>query len=169
MCRSEITADQFFAETGDAYLALVHLDNGVDEAVAKISGVASGSSSQLIDDLLIGGDSWRERMTGLVMASLRGIEEHYDSLIKGFLRTGGISLVPMAAAISVAVRDRNCLYDPLAIDSLDRSSWDGETGFAVGWLHHTIGIGAAPDRNRGPNHGQDFAKHRDFYATFSSP
>jgi len=162
-----MTANELFAETGDAYLTLVHLENGVEDDVATISSVSETCSSQLIDQLLRDGDSWRERLTGLVIASIRDIKEYYDSLLCGFQRTGGISIVPMSAAISVAVRDRECKYDPQMTESLDRDSWDGEIGFALDWLHHTIGMGDAPERTVGPNYGQEFNKHLEFYTTLN--
>jgi hypothetical protein len=164
---NQMTADELFAQTGGAYLSLIHLEDGVDEAVARISSCCGTSSSQLIDQLLRDGDSWRERLTGLVMASTRGIKQHYDSLICGFQQTGCISIVPMSALISVAVRDRECKYDPSMTNSLDRDAWDGEIGFALDWLHHTIGRGDAPDRRTGPNYGQDFNKQLDFYTTLN--
>jgi hypothetical protein len=160
-----MTADQLFAETGDAYLVLIHLESDVDEAVSRISLATATCPSELVDQLLRDGPSWRERLLGLVMASLQGISEHYDTALDAFHRTGGMSIVPISAALSVAIRDYGCNYTPEMTGSLDRNAWDGEIGFALDCLHHAIGIAAAPDRMLGPNYGQDFAKHLDFYTT----
>ncbi|EMB13464.1 hypothetical protein [Rhodopirellula europaea] len=156
-----------FIEIGDAYLQLVHLDAGIDEAVARIQRAAESLTTESISELLRDGDSWRERMVGLVLASHNGIQKHSQDLIAALQNTGGISIVPIYAATSIAVRDFACPYDRKISDSLDRDAWDGEIGFAIDWLHYTIGIGDTPGKAMGPNYGQDFAKHRSFYAKLS--
>jgi hypothetical protein len=138
-----MTAETLFDEVDGPYLALIHLEYDVDEAVARISQAGQHCQCHEIDQLLRDGSSWRQRLTGLVMASIHGIEEHYDSLLGGFQKTGGISIVPMSAAISVAVRDRDCKYD--------------------------LGMSDSPECTRGPNYGQDFAKHLNFYTTLYGP
>ena len=137
-------------------MSLLHLEDGVDDAVTTITRSFANCSPTDIDQLLINGPSWRERITGLVAASSQDIARHYASLITGFQKTGGISIVPISAAISVAVRDCNCDYKREMTDMLDRHAWDGEIGFALDWLHYTIGDAAAPDRQLGPNYGQSF-------------
>ena len=169
MALREMTEAELFAETGDAYLALIHLEHGVPEAMARISGCADRISDHLIHKLLRDGDSWRERLLGLAVAMIRGIDQFYDSLVASLHRTGGISIVPICAALAVAVRDRGCKYDTAMTATLDRERWDGEVGFAVDWFHYTIGIGNVPDELTGPNYGQDFARHLDFYAMLNQP
>lgn len=164
-----MTEAELLAETGDAYSSLIHLADGAQDAITRISACADKISNQLIHELLRDGDSWRERLLGLVIATMRGIDQFYDSLIVSLQKTGGISIVPICAALAVAVRDHSCEYNVAMTATLDRDQWDGEIGYAVDWFHHTIGIGDAPNESLGPNYGQDFATHLAFYETLNKP
>lgn len=154
--------------TGDAYCSLIHLREAVDESLAKISVCARRVSDSLIDQLLQNGDSWRERLLGLVFGAMRGIDQFYDSLLVSLHRTGTISIVPNFAALAVAVRDCGCRYDRQMTALLDRDRWDGEIGFALDWFHYSIGIGDIPRESRGPNYGQDYTRHLIFYANLNA-
>ena len=169
MALETMTEAELFAETGDAYSSLIHLADGVEEAITRISACADKTSNRLIHELLRDGDSWRERLLGLVMATMRGVDEFYDSLIVSLHRTDGISIVPICAALAVAVRDRGCEYNVAMTATLDRDQWDGEVGYAVDWFRHTIGMCDAPKESMGPNYGQDFATHLAFYETLNKP
>ncbi len=160
-----VTVEEFLAETRDSYLPLIHLVDGVEEAVATIAASEHRASRALIEELLCDGDSWRERLLGLVAASLRGVGQFYDQLIVCMYRTRGLSIVPTCAALSVAVRDHGCNYETSMTATLDRELFDGEIGFALDWLHHAIGIREMPRIMQGPNSGQVFPTHLDFYAS----
>jgi len=154
---------ELLAVTGNAYDAFIHLRDAVDESLAKISACARRVSDSLIAQLLQEGDSWRERLLGLVLGAMRGIDRFYNSLIVSLHKTGGITIVPISAALAVAVRDCGCQYDRILTASLDRDRWDGEIGFALDWFHHSIGISDSPQESVGPNYGQDYSKHLSFY------
>ena len=162
-----MNADDIFKTTGEAYLSLIHLEDGLEESVSTITRSCANCPAGIIDELIIDGSSWRELVTGLVMASVQGVKNHYTSLLTGLENSGGISIIPISALISIAVRDFDCQYDRSMTDSLDRHAWDGEIGFALDWLHHTIGITARPDCGIGPNYGQSFTKHLQFYANLN--
>jgi len=169
MALEAMTEAELFADTGDAYLTLIHLEDRVEEAIARISVCADKTSNDLIHELLRNGDSWRERLLGLAIATMRGIDQFYDSLIASLHKTGGISIVPICAALAVAVRDRGCRYNAKMTATLDRNQWDGEIGYALDWFHHAIGISDSPNELIGPNHGQNFARHLAFYSTLNQP
>ena len=154
---------ELFVATGDAYSSFIHLHDAVDESLTRISTCAASVSDSMIDQLLQDGESWRERLLGLVLGAMRGIDQFFDSLLIGLHKTGGISIVPLSAALAVAVRDCGCEYDRTMTASLDRDRWDGEIEFALDWFHYSIGIGDAPQQSVGPNYGQDYSKHLDFY------
>ena len=160
-----MNADELFQSTGDAYLALIHLENHVGDAVQKISRACANCPRDLIDQLLLDSPSWRGRNLGLAMATIRGLDQHYNSLIAALIKSGGMSIVPLAAGISVAVRDCGCTYSPNMTEALNRTAWDGEIGFALDWLHFTIGLAGAvkPEFADGPNYGQAFITHLEFY------
>ena len=158
-----MTERELLAATGDACSSFIHLHDAVQESLARISACEDRVSDSLIEHLLQDGDSWRERLLGLVLGTTRGIHQFYDSLIIGLHKTGGISIVPICAALAVAVRDCGCEYDRTMTASLDRDRWDGEIGFAMDWFHYSISIGDAPQESVGPNYGQDYSKHLDFY------
>lgn len=159
---------ELLAVTGNAYYAFIHLREAVDKSLAKISACARRVSDSLIAKLLQDGDSWRERLLGLVLGAMRGIDQFYDSLIVSLHKTGGITIVPISAALAVAVRDCGCRYDRQMTASLDRDRWDGEIGFALDWFHYSIGIGDIPSESRGPNYGQDYTRHLIFYANLNA-
>jgi hypothetical protein len=156
-------ADRVFDEIGGAYTTLIHLEPGADQAVAAISRCSESCSYQLVHQLLVEGPSWRERLIGLVVASLHGLDDYSESLLHGFKRSGGIGIVPLSAALAVAIQDGGCAYTHEMTDDLDRGKWDGEVGFALDWLHHTGGMGEPPSETCGPNYGQDFPRQFDFY------
>jgi len=158
-----MTDRELFAATRDAYLSFIHLQDAVDESLSKISMYSAKVSDSLIDQLLRDGDSWRERLLGLVLGAMRGLDQFYESLVISLHKTGGISIVPISAALAVAVRDCGCRYDLTKTASLDRDRWDGEVGFAIDWLHYSINMGDAPLQSVGPNYGQNFCNHLDFY------
>ena len=158
---------ELLTRTGDAYCAFIHPREAVDESLATISACAHRVSDSSIHQLLQDGESWRERLLGLVLGAMRGIDPFYDSLIISLHKTEGISLVPISAALAVAVRDCGCKYDRKMTASLDRDRWDGEIGFALDWFHHSIGIGDIPRESHGPNYGQDYNSHLIFYANLN--
>lgn len=162
-----MTEEQLFAKTEGAYLSLIHLESGIEEATGKISACAGSVSIRLINQLLRDGDSWRERLFGLVLASMRGANQFFDSLICSLHKSGGLSIVPICAALAVAVRDSGCKYEPSMTEALDRESFDGEMGFALDWFHYTIGIGPIPKESCGPNYGQSFETQLKFYASLN--
>ena len=163
LTRCEMTERELLATIEDAYTSFIHLDDGVEAAIAKVADCENKVSNSLIDNLLKDGESWRERLLGLVLGATRGIDQFYDSLIAGLHKSGGISIVPSCACLAVAVRDRGCVYCREMTASLDRDRWDGEIGFAMDWFHYSIGIGDAPRESIGPNYGQDYSKHLEFY------
>jgi hypothetical protein len=169
MAFESMTEAKLFAETGDAYSSLIHLEEGVEETITRISACSDKTSNQLIHKLLRDGDSWRERLLGLALGTIRGIDQFYDSLMVSLHRSGGISIVPICAALAVAVRDRGCEYDARMTETLNRDLWDGEIGYALDWFHHAIGIGDAPEELIGPNYGQEFARHLAFYSMLNQP
>lgn len=168
MALRDMTESELFTEIGDTYLTLVHLEQGVEQMITRISNCADRISDELIHELLRGVDSWREQLPGLVVATMRGVDQFYDSLIGHLHKSGQVSLVPMSAALAVAVRDRGCKYNTDMTATLDRTSWNGEVGFALDWFHYTIGISNLPDQRTGPNYGQDFSSHLDFYAMLNN-
>ena len=163
-----MSSDELFREIGNGYLSLIHLNDDLGDVVATLTRLADTWPRERVGELLRDGDSWRERLPALVMASRQGLARHYDSLLHALHNSGGISLVPLAAAIAVAVRDFGCPYDPNLTRSLDRNAWDGEIGFALDWLHYTIGMGDVPERALGPNYGQEFAAHLKFYTELAA-
>lgn len=169
MMQHEMTVEELLAATGDAYLALVHLEEGVADAIPRISACRDRVSDALIDELLCAELSWRERLLGVSLASMRGADQFFDSLVTSLYRPRGIAIVPTAAALAVAVLDLNCTYNPASTASLDRDAWDGELGFALDWLHFRIGVGNAPATALGPNFGQDFNAHFEYYRQLGTP
>jgi len=158
-----MTEAELFTETAGAYLTLIHLGEGTTDAVATILACDDRVSEELIA-ALVTGQSWRERLVGLVLACHRGLPRFYDDLLRGLCDIRGISTIPTAAVLSIAIADFGCAYTESMTASLDRTVFDGEVGFALDHLHHAIGKGAAPAEEKGPNFGQSFADHRAFYA-----
>lgn len=160
-----MTVEELFAETGNAYNSLIHLDDGVEDAVSLISKCAPHCSQSFIAELIHAGDSWRERLPGLVLARITGLQSYGENLVRGLMEPRGTSIVPTAALLTVAVRDFGYSCEPSMLDSLDRAAWYGEIGFAIDWLHYETGIGQKPLDFSGPNFGQSFRLHFLFYST----
>jgi hypothetical protein len=158
-----VTEEELFAETGEAYLYLVHLEDDVDGELARIKACEPLVSNSLIRSLLVQGESWRERLLALVLACLRGVDVFGESLVHCLENSGGISIVPTCAVLTVAVRDFGWNYKPEMIANLNRSNWDGEFGFGLDHFHHEIGLTKRPETEYGPNFGQSFGRHLAFY------
>lgn len=150
--------------SGGIFLHVANFDGVLsDMAKSNMADWSQQISDHMVGELLRDGPSWRERLTALTLASMRGFRGHFDSAIQGFHNSGGMSIVPLAAAISVAIRDGDCRYTPKMTHSIDRSHRSGEFGFAIDWLHFTIGNGKRPGETKGPDFGQDFEDYVRFY------
>ena len=158
-----MTEQQLLDKVGDAYLPLIHLGEGLDDATAAIIATASDASDNLIWDLIAAGDSWRERLIGLVLACHRGIATFGDAMLTSLGNPRGISIVPTCAALVVAVRQEGYEYHQDQTAGLDRSSFDGEVGYALVNLHAFLGLCGQRGGGAGPNYGQLFTAHVSFY------
>jgi len=158
-----MTEDEVLAHAGKAYLALIHLEGGAQEAAGVILACEGEVADAVVSGLLVGA-SWRERLIGLVLACGRGLVPFCDDLLSAMRDLRGISIVPTTAALSVGIADLGYEYSPDQTSTLDRDAFDGEVGFALDHLHHVIGKGEPPAESSGPNYGQVFKDHRAFYA-----
>ena len=120
-----MTERELLAATGDAYSSFIHLHDAVQESLARISACADRVSDSLIDQLLQDGDSWRERLLGLVLGTTRGIDQFYDSLIIGLHKTGGNLYLETArsGAVSTGSPGSNGL-GPIVSHALEHSNVD---------------------------------------------
>jgi hypothetical protein len=161
-----MTEGEFFERTKSAYMSFIHLEYNVSESLASIYDCEPSISNDLIRKLVLG-ESWRERLLGLVLASKRGYPHFYNDMLASLHDVRGISTVPMSAVLSIAVKEMGCKYTADMTSTLDPTAMDGEIGFALDHLHHAIGLGPKPLQLRGPNYGQPFAIHRAFYLDLS--
>ncbi|PCJ56842.1 MAG: hypothetical protein COA79_17970 [Planctomycetota bacterium] len=159
--------DEIFNLIGDAYLSLIHLGDGVDEDANKILNLSSGVDNNVISKLLCG-QSWRERLVGLVLATDRGPDQFFKSLTESLFDIRGISIIPTCAVMSIAVTSFGFKYKPNVLSDLDRSIFDGELGTAIDHFHFAIGDGKEPSITHGENYGQEFENHKAFYLKLSA-
>ena len=156
-----MTEDEFFVRARGAYLKLIHLG---DPRPAKktIIALASECDDQLTVALLTG-DSWRERLYGLVLACHKGIAPFFPDVVRSILDARGISLVPTASVISIAIRDFDCPYPEEQFADANRSAFDGEFGWCIEYIRYDLGMAGRPSRRSGPNYGHSYDAHREFY------
>ncbi|MBE7467366.1 MAG: hypothetical protein HS116_28165 [Planctomycetes bacterium] len=160
---NELTEQQLLNQVQNAYLPLIHLDEGVEVATTIIVKLAPLTPDQLIRNLIATGASWRERLIGLVLATQRGIAAFADAMIVSLNDPRGISIVPTCAALAVAVKHFGYKYSPDRTSALDRSLFDGELGYALDCLHAYLGLSKSSSQDKGPNYGQEFSQHVCFY------
>ncbi|MDF1660707.1 MAG: hypothetical protein P1V97_02990 [Planctomycetota bacterium] len=163
---AEMTGAEFYGYTKIAYLSFIHLHD-VTESLNLILDCVPRVSDILIREMLLG-SSWRERLYGLVLAGLRDYPPFFSEMHMSLRDVRGLSTVPTAAALSVAITDFDCPYDPAMTMTIGREILDGELGFALDQLHFSIGIGPKPELSKGPNDGQSFDQHRSFYRYLST-
>lgn len=159
-----ITEQELFSKTGTSYSCLIHLENiGSEDTIASILSCEPLVSDQLIHDLISAGNSWRERLVGLTLACKRDVNCFADSMFLSLHDARGISIIPTFAVLSIAVRYFSNGYSLKQTETLDRSKFDGELGYALDCFHSYIGRSTKPIAGSGPNYGQQFLDHVEFY------
>lgn len=165
--RSEETLRAFFEATKSGYMKFIFLQYEVHEALDAIQEWEGRIGEDETRALLLG-PSWRERLWGLCFAARRGYSSFIVEMIRGLEDIRVSSLVPTAAALSVAITDFACPYDPSWTSKMRREALDGEMGYALDCLHAAIGLQVVRTRRLSPHEGQSFWRHRDFHRFLSS-
>ena len=139
------------ARVGDAYLPLIHPeldDPALASAIARIAALDAELEDQSLSDLIAYGESWRERLVGLVLATLAGPAPFAAPIFESLHSPRGIAVVPAAAVLVLAVSEQP---DALSPDTTcpNRNAFDGEVGWSWDKSFFTVGAAVAIPKARG--------------------
>jgi len=164
-----MTGDDIFNQTGNAYHCLIHpaQQGGVySQAIARVISLARSVPEALIA-AMIGGPSWRERLLGVCL----GMSKQPANLIQPMQRSlqapRAIAIVPTWAALVVLTRGGFLRMADSFAGKFDRAAFDGEMGWAEDKASYHAGLRPEPVPGRGPNYGQVFEEHLDFYTAIT--
>lgn len=164
--RGEETLRAFFEVTKSGYMSFICLQYEVQAALRSIQEW-EGRIGEGETRAMLMGPSWRERLWGLCFAARQGYSGFFEEMIRGLEDARGYSIVPTAAALSVAITDFACPYDPSWTATFGHGAFEETMGYAMECLHASIGLGEKGERRRGPYNGQSFWRHRDFHIFLS--
>ena len=88
-----------------------------------------------------------------------------EAMLQSLRDPRGISIVPACAALAVLARRGIFGMSQSFADMFDRTAFDGEVGWAVDKAMHYAGLRAGDVPGRGPNYGQNFEDHIEFYSS----
>jgi hypothetical protein len=161
-----MSAHEIFEQTKDAYLCLIHPNRKGKQyrhEIAPVIALAPSVPEQLVAAMIVGA-SWRERLLGLVMAMSGCPAGFIDAMLQSLRDPRGIAIVPACAAQAVLARRGLFAMPPSFADSLDRTAFDGEIGWAADKAMHYAGLRSEDVAGRGPNFGQLFEDHVEVYS-----
>lgn len=160
-----MSEDDIFKQTKDAYLCLIHpVRQGDDygQEIASVIALAPSVSDELVA-AMIAGSSWRERLLGLCMAMSKRPATFTEAMLQSVRDPRGISIVPACAALAVLARRGVYGMSRSFAEMFDRTAFDGEVGWATDKAMHFAGLRAEDVPGRGPDYGQIFDDHSEFY------
>ncbi len=158
-----LTEKQIFETLKGSASALSLLSPEVKIEINHILSLANNINPQTISKFLIEGPSWRERLLAISFAFATDPKPFHSNFIKALHKTGGLSIIPLCAAITTMVNCYNCSLEYIDYKSLDRNYFDGEMGFALDKMLYHIRLSDKVVEGKGPNSGQSFEDHYDFY------
>jgi hypothetical protein len=159
-----MTEEAILAATQGGYSSLIHPDvraGSFQREIQPLLDLEPNVPDPMVAHLLIG-PSWRERLVGLAIAMVKTPSPFVEPMQRSLVDVRGIAIVPTCAVL--AVLGKRNLFDQGANweANLNRAAFDGEVGWAIDKARGIpAGLTAADDR--GPNYGQDFAKHVEAY------
>jgi len=156
-----MNASNVMQRVGDAYLPFNRpdfADPTLRPAITRITALAPEVDAKLIAELIAEGESWRERLVGLVFAANSDLPAFVNPMIASLRDPRGLAIVPTCAAIAVALSQQaECM--PSQIDSLDPESFSGELGWALDNVRFHLGHACHKPQGKSPNDGKDFDTH----------
>lgn len=157
--------DDILRETGDIYLSLIHPvrpDEDFRKVIAPLVALAPSVRDELISAMIIGA-SWRERLLGLCFAMAKGPGAFSDVMVRSLRDLRGISIVPTCAALGILARRGLFDISKSFGGEFNRGAFDGEVGWAMDKAIDLANGKPVQGKERGPNYGQSFQDHIQFY------
>jgi hypothetical protein len=156
--------DDVLDRVGDLYLALIHADKSTMLVVQPLLELVSELKPGLALTMIWRGESWRERLVGLVLVARESPEAIADAILTSLRDPRGFAITASCAALASLANHIDVsalLEDHLA--HFDLSAFDGEVGWALDRMRATAARQSL-DSSKSPNGGQSFANHFDFYS-----
>jgi hypothetical protein len=165
-----MSADEIFDQTKGAYLRLIHpvwRDDACRQEIAPVIALAPSVSDEVVASMITS-RFWRERLLGLCLAMAKQPAPFVEPMLQSLRDPRGISIVPTCAALALLAWRGVYAMTPAFSEMFDRQVFDGEMAWATDKALHFAGLRANDIPGTGPNYGQNFDDHIQFYCSISA-
>jgi len=163
---SPMSEEEIMQETKGAYLCLIHpirRDDAYRQEIAPVVALAPAVSDQLVATMIAGAD-WRGRILGLCIGMAKRPATFIEPVLRSLRDPRGIAIVPACAVLAVLARRSSFVMPQSFSETIDRTAFDGEVGWAMDKAMHFAGSRTEDVPGRGPNYGQIFEDHVQAYS-----
>jgi hypothetical protein len=163
-----MTQSDIFKQTKGAYWGLMRpaRDGGeLSKHIDSLIAIAPAVPADVVTFMLAGA-SWRERLLGLCIAMTQSRQpaQYVDSMIQSLRDPRCLSTVPTCAALALLARRGVFAMTESFADGIDRTPFCGEVGWGIDKALHFARVRSEDAAGEsGPNDGQDFEQHVQFY------